>query len=199
MIIIIRSPPDLRRRVPYLGRRTSPVPFDGPDRTPPSPKPRLERASMPDRSPRRLGQLALAAFAEIPIGGHADALQDGSRCSRPPGRCRCQGPAASTSAKSWLKRRRMVRSSTCGVGHRSSTPFATLNHFPGELGAPRESATRRVGIKGRAALAAIIRYKLSIRLSCHHASNRHCSRCPNIRATSWCRCPLTAKTGVRVP
>ena len=44
-----------------------------------------------------------------------------------------------------------ARSSTCGVGHRSSTPFATLNHFPGDLGAPRESATRRVGIKGRRA------------------------------------------------
>jgi len=35
-----------------------------------------------------------------------------------------------------------------------------------------------------AALAAIIRYKLSIRLSCHHASNRHCSRCPIEQA--WC-------------
>jgi hypothetical protein len=31
-----------------------------------------------------------------------------------------------------------------------------------------------------AALAAIIRYKLSIRLSCYHASNRHCLRYPYI-------------------
>jgi hypothetical protein len=53
--------------------------------------------------------------------------------------------------KELLKRRRMVRSSTCCVGHRSSTPFATLHHFPDDLGAPRESATRRVGIKGRRA------------------------------------------------
>ena len=29
-------------------------------------------------------------------------------------------------------------------------------------------------------MAAITRYKLSIRLSCHHASNRHCSRCPEV-------------------
>ena len=50
--------------------------------------------------------------------------------------------------KELLRRRRMVRSSTCCVGHRSSTPFATLHHFPDDLGAPRESATRRVGIKG---------------------------------------------------
>ena len=50
--------------------------------------------------------------------------------------------------KELLKRRRMVRSSTCGAGHRSSAPFATLNYFPDDLGAPRESATRRVGIKG---------------------------------------------------
>ena len=59
--------------------------------------------------------------------------------------------------KEQLKRRRMVRSSTCGVGHRSSTPFATLNHFPDDLGAPRESPR----VKRGAALAAIIRYKLS--------------------------------------
>jgi hypothetical protein len=151
MIIIIRSPPDLRRRVPYLGRRTSPVPFDGPDRTPPSPKPLFrEGPSAAQQLPDPLTAPPWPASRlprSLMIGGHGDALQDGSRCSRPPGRCRCQGSAASTSAKSWLKRRRMARSSTCGVGHRSSTPFATLNNFPGDLGAPRESATRRVGIK----------------------------------------------------
>jgi hypothetical protein len=49
----------------------------------------------------------------------------------------------------------------------------------------------RGGKKG-AALAAIIRYKLSIRLSCHHASNRHCSRCPHVSAAanSWRTLPL---------
>jgi putative ABC transport system substrate-binding protein len=50
-----------------------------------------------------------------------------------------------------------------------------------------------------AALAAIIRYKLSIRLSCHRASNRHFSRCPQIEAEACSNLPAICRDATAVP